>query len=61
MLRIRWLLRTRWVAILALKAAALACGRRSGSVRKSFAPAFQAVAQESKQKFSRKAQGCARL
>ena len=35
-----FLLRTRWVAIFALRAAAQE--RRSGSVRKSFATAFQA-------------------
>ncbi|MCI7014262.1 MAG: hypothetical protein MR878_02595 [Campylobacter sp.] len=37
-----FLLRTRWVAIFALRVAALAYKRRSGSVRKSFATAFQA-------------------
>ncbi|MDD0847975.1 hypothetical protein PTQ35_03975 [Campylobacter sp. 46490-21] len=47
--------------IFALKAAALAVGRRSGSVRRNFATAFLALAQKSKQKFLRKAQGCARL
>ena len=51
LLRIRWLLRTRWVAIFSFKAAALAVGRRSGSVRKSFATAFQAQCRKASKSF----------
>ncbi|MDY2763331.1 hypothetical protein [Campylobacter sp.] len=51
MLRIRWLLRTRWVAIFSFKAAALAVGGGVSSC-KNFALNFQGVSRRKRvQKF----------